>query len=367
VRVARDLHREIGRGDHRACASVHRLRFGPYVQTSVVLNDRLALTPEVVGSVGLRDGDGARLTTAGSQLLVEPAGDGVPMTELRLRLSRELMTSLGWRNGDVVGIETVGGRLAVGPVEDPMDSALTSVGDDGAPVPPHWLIQMVIGNPRRDRFVAGGHNLARFFADLIEEQLPETRLPAVMDFGCGCGRVARALPQHLRCDMSGCDITAAAIQWCQQHLPGNYLVSTENPPLPLNDACFDVLYAVSVLTHLDELHQDAWLAEWQRLVRPGGLLLVTYRGEDSLASRKPVQRARWLSARREQIERLWEPTGFGFAETDHWRGVFPDYYGGAYHKHAYVREHWGRFFDVIEQRPTTDVPLEQDLALLRRR
>src|SRR5215211_5714312 len=200
--------------------------------------------------------------------------------------------------------------------------------------------------------------MARFFADLIEAHLPDDACPTVMDFGCGCGRVARALPKYLDCEMFGCDITAAAVEWCEQNLSGSYLMSTEHPPLPLDDACFDALYAVSVLTHLDEAHQNAWLAEWRRLVRPGGVLLVTYRGEGYLASRQP--------ANREQVEHMWEGSGFVFPETDHWRGVFPEYYGGAYHAHAYVSEHWGRFFAVIEQRPPTQTPLPQDLAVMRR-
>jgi SAM-dependent methyltransferase len=328
------------------------------MQTSVILNNRLVFAPNVVGSIGLRNGDSARLTTAGEQLRVEPAGVGVPVRQFGLRLSTDLMTTLGWRNGDVVRIEIDGSTLAAEPVEDPSDSALTSIGEDGVPLPPDWLIQIVIGNPRSEEFLTGGHRLAWWFANLIRAHMPEPQRPAVMDFGCGCGRVARALPQHLSCNVSGCDINRVAVNWCQQNLPGNYLMSTENPPLPLDEACFDVLYAVSVLTHLDELHQDAWLAEWQRLVKPGGLLLVTYRGEGFLTSSEPPHR--------EQIERMWEATGFGFTETDHWRGVFPKYYGGAYHKHAYVKEHWGRFFDVINQWPATDKPL-QDLALLRRR
>jgi SAM-dependent methyltransferase/antitoxin component of MazEF toxin-antitoxin module len=330
------------------------------MQTSIVLNDRVSLTPKLMESIGLRPGDSMRLTATGGQLLVEAAREGILMRRPSLWLSTQLMSSLGWQNGDVVGIETDGDRLLVGPVEDPMDPSLTSIGDDGAPVPPHWLVQIVIGNAHRDGFLKSGHELARFFADLIREYLPEVKRPAVMDFGCGCGRVARAIPQYLACEISGCDIIPAAIEWCQQYLPGTYLMSAENPPLSLDDGCVDVLYAVSVLTHLDEPHQDAWLAEWQRLVKPGGLLLVTYRGEGFLGSRNPPH---WG-----QIERQWESRGFGFIDTDHWRGVFPKYYGGAYHSHAYVRGHWERFFDVIaEQWPTAEKSLVQDLALLRRR
>jgi SAM-dependent methyltransferase len=328
------------------------------VQTCVVLNSRLALTPELVDSIGLHEGGRAQLTPSGDQLFVKPARDGTPVRDFRLRLRNDLMASLGWVNGDVVGVETEGRKLTVARVEDPMDSAFTTVGEDGAPVPPHWLVQTVIGKPRRDRFLATGHSLAQFFADLIETHLSDVACPTVMDFGCGCGRVARALPNYLACEMFGCDITASAVEWCQQNLRGSYLMSPENPPLPLDDACFDALYAVSVLTHLDEAHQNAWLAEWRRLVRPGGVLLVTYRGEGFLASRE--------SPNREQIEHMWEECGFVFPETDHWRGVFPKYYGGAYHTHAYVSEQWGRFFDIIEQRPATQTPLPQDLAVMRR-
>jgi SAM-dependent methyltransferase len=322
------------------------------------LNSHLALTPELADSVGLHEGGWAELTPSGGQLFIRPARGGTPVKGLRLWLPSELMASLGWTNGDVVGVETDGRRLAVAPVDDPTDPAFTTVGEDGAPVPPGWLIQTVIGNPRRDRFLATGHSTARFFADLIEAHLSEVAHLRVMDFGCGCGRVARVLPKYLSCEIFGCDITKAAVEWCQENLPGTFLISTENPPLPLDDASFDALYAVSVLTHLDAAHQDAWLAEWRRLVRPGGVLLVTYNGEGRLASRKPPNR--------EQIERIWQSSGFGFPETDHWRGLFPRYYGNAYHTHAYVSEHWGQFFNVIEQRPPTQTRLPQDLAVMRR-
>jgi SAM-dependent methyltransferase len=328
------------------------------MQTCVVLNNHLALTPELLDSIGLHEGGGAQLTPSGGQLFIRPARGGTPVRELRLGLRSELMASLGWANGDVVRVDADGRRLAVARVDDPMDSAFTAVGEDGAPAPPGWLIQTVIGNPRRDRFIATGHSMARFFADLIKAHLSDVACPTVMDFGCGCGRVARVMPEYLGCEMFGCDLTTAAVEWCQRNLPGTFLISKENPPLPLDDACFDALYAVSVLTHLDEAHQDAWLTEWRRLVRPGGLLLVTYTGEGWLASRKPPNR--------EQIERMWESSGFGFPDTDHWRGVFPSYYGNAYHTHAYVREHWGRFFDVVEQRPPIETPLPQDLAVMRR-
>lgn len=329
------------------------------MQTAVVLNNRLYLTPEVAETIGLHEGACADLVPSDGRLLVQPAADGVELKDLRFFLDDGLLRTLGWDNGDIVAVHSRKGALEVAEVEHPMDPAFTGAGEDGEPpLPPHWLIQMVIGNPRRDRFAASGHVLASFFAELIKQHLPTVEHPSVMDFGCGCGRVARALPEYLPGEVFGCDITADAIEWCQQNLPGTYLMSAENPPLAVEDSRIDALYAFSVMTHLDEDHQDAWLEEWLRLVKPGGLLLVTYHGEGFLAASNPPMR--------EQIEAMWEPTGFAFPQDDFWRGVFPEYYGNAYHRHEYVREHWGRHFEVVEQLPADQTPLPQDLAILRR-
>ena len=228
------------------------------------------------------------------------------------------------------------------------------------PIPPAHLIEAVVGRAEPDRFVASGNATARFLLGLLREQglMPgQTELPLrVMDFGCGCGRVARAMVDHV--EITGCDLLPEAVEWCRANLPGHYFVSNEHPPLPVADASFDALYAISVLTHLDEPLQDAWLSEWQRIVRPGGILLVSYRGEGA-ASRRPKVR--------ERAERIIGPSGFGFEPTERWRGVFPDCYGAAFHSDAYVREHWGRFFEVLECRPATASPIMQDLAVLRRR
>ena len=51
------------------------------------------------------------------------------------------------------------------------------------------------------------------------------------------------------------------------------------PPLPLPDGRLDLLLAVSVFTHLGLQTQRLWAAEFRRLLRPGGGLLVTLHGK----------------------------------------------------------------------------------------
>lgn len=51
------------------------------------------------------------------------------------------------------------------------------------------------------------------------------------------------------------------------------------PPTTYPDSLFDVVYAVSVFTHLTEDRQLSWLAEFARIIRPCGLLLLTTHGD----------------------------------------------------------------------------------------
>ena len=52
-------------------------------------------------------------------------------------------------------------------------------------------------------------------------------------------------------------------------------ISAPHPPLPWPDATFDAVVGVSVFTHLTRDAQAAWLAEMQRVIAPGGLLLAS--------------------------------------------------------------------------------------------
>ncbi|MCZ7643947.1 MAG: class I SAM-dependent methyltransferase [Planctomycetota bacterium] len=101
---------------------------------------------------------------------------------------------------------------------------------------------------------------------------------AVLEFGCGAGRLLR---HWLDADveLSGCDFTPAVLDWCRAHLPGaRFERNAARPPLPYRDAEFDFVYANSVFTHIPLALQDAWLAELRRVLRPGGVLLATVLG-----------------------------------------------------------------------------------------
>lgn len=164
----------------------------------------------------------------------------------------------------------------------------------------------------------------------------------VLDFGCGCGRLVLALRRRgLDVRVSGCDVDARAVAWCRAHLPDVPVVqNTELPPAPFADGAFDVIWCGSVFTHLDERHQDLWLAELGRLLAPGGALLASVHGPKA-----------WEPLLPKAAIRRVQQQGLVFTRTDADAGVHPDWYQVAWHTEAYIRRHWQRFFDVRQYLP----------------
>lgn len=114
-------------------------------------------------------------------------------------------------------------------------------------------------------------------ANLIRQHITEMGIDLanthrVLDFGCGCGRTIRwFLRDAGAAEFHGVDVDVDAIAWCKVHLHrGHFLVNAPAPPLPYPDQYFDVVYCLSVFTHLSESMQNIWLAELKRILKAGG-------------------------------------------------------------------------------------------------
>ena len=109
-----------------------------------------------------------------------------------------------------------------------------------------------------------------------------------MDFGCAAGRVTRAVYGLRReSEIWGVDIHADRIVWARQHLmpPLNFALTTKIPHLPFPDRHFDLVYAFSVFTHIDDL-ADAWLLELRRLLPVGARAYLTIMDRSTIEAYK---------------------------------------------------------------------------------
>jgi SAM-dependent methyltransferase len=149
-----------------------------------------------------------------------------------------------------------------------------------AAIPPDEVHSM-----SRGPLAAGG---SFYYADLVLEALRRTAAEPpqrALDFGCSSGRVVRVLKALLPdTEWHGCDPNADAIEWARANLPGiAFDVSPTNPPLPYEGGSFDLVYAISIWSHFGELPALRWLDEMRRVLRPGGLLVFTVHGQQSIA------------------------------------------------------------------------------------
>jgi len=214
------------------------------------------------------------------------------------------------------------------------------------PVPPARLVYRVTGTYDLELFdVSAFHDLA-----LLESALGEPlgSRTDILDFGCGCGRLLRRLlDQAPVAKISGCDIDVDAIAWLVDSLPGaDARVCKSLPPLPFPAGAFDLVIGYSVFTHLDEAYQDAWLEELTRVLRPGGVALLTVHGP---ASWERV--ARTALAGRPELGALdHERTTRGIVHwrDDGWGSVFPDFYHTTFHTPGYIERHWTTWFDHVD-------------------
>ena len=201
--------------------------------------------------------------------------------------------------------------------------------------PPDRLAIRVGGTPEGYRDIAAFHR-ERILSLLPPEWSWDGK--RVLDFGCGPGRtLSEFVAATHGAEFVGCDIHDQSIAWARSNLPGiSFLLNEERPPLDLPSNSFDLVYGVSVFTHLTE-HWSGWLAETHRLLRPGGFAIFSFLGEA-----------------------LWEPFGAGTSTgwADDETGMMVTGLGrtwdeggpNVFHSEWWLREHWGRGFEVVELR-----------------
>ncbi|MFQ5503978.1 MAG: class I SAM-dependent methyltransferase [Planctomycetota bacterium] len=142
---------------------------------------------------------------------------------------------------------------------------------------PHWAVLSVPGKER------GGWDPGEFFATgrtEIDEVLRRIsslplslELVRALDFGCGVGRLTRALVAHFE-QVDGVDISTQMIRRARKlhaGVPGLAFHELEGTRLPFQDGCFDFVYSRLVLQHIATRFALEYVGEFIRVLRGGGV------------------------------------------------------------------------------------------------
>ena len=157
------------------------------------------------------------------------------------------------------------------------------------PVPPPEL-RKLIGGLEPDRFDAPP-------GEPVFPTIHESQYASVLDFGCGCGRIARQLavaaaPMPGR--YIGIDLHRGMVQWCTENLASRlpnfafvhhdvYNAGLNPDPsltlvasFPVEDDSITLLVAWSVFTHLVQSQAEYYLDEVARVLAPDGVIIATF-------------------------------------------------------------------------------------------
>jgi SAM-dependent methyltransferase len=160
----------------------------------------------------------------------------------------------------------------------------------------------------------------------------------VLDWGCGCGRLTRHLLAR-GFNVTGIDIDETNIAWCRENLPaGNFELVTPDLPSPLPSDRFDLVVGHSVFTHLTEIDQFLWLCEINRVLKPGGIAVVTVMANFSAAIDPFTPQALLKLSTEGFLDVGWQQDG-----VDSQR---PGYYRRIFHTVDYVRARWSAFLAI---------------------
>jgi len=105
----------------------------------------------------------------------------------------------------------------------------------------------------------------------------------ILDWGCGPGRIIRHLPKVIGngCEYFGTDYNKKSIDWCSKNLTDiKFNNNSLNALLPYDDEFFDVIYGISIFTHLSEQLHHEWYNELYRTLKPNGIMLLTTHGDN---------------------------------------------------------------------------------------
>jgi len=223
---------------------------------------------------------------------------------------------------------------------------------DGLLLPPPELVALVTGLPQIQPFYWSGVLGARCIKGLLKKNgIDINHCHAILDFGCGCGRVLRHWKTLHGSRLFGTDYNPYLIRWCQQAFPFAHVSTNDlSPPLVYADEQFDLIYTISIFTHLEATLQSTWMTELTRLLRPGGMLYLTVHGAMHIQSLPVLQQQQFMAG--QLVEYRPELSGSNHCTI--------------YHPEAYVREVLAKDLQVIDFVPGGAKDANQDVFLLRK-
>lgn len=228
----------------------------------------------------------------------------------------------------------------------------------GLPLPPENLRMDYSRDDKK--YKRSGSETAKEIRSILDDyNVNMGQMDRFMEWGCATGRVLRQFSgEAMGSEVWGVDQHERSIRWNKENLspPFRFLTCTDYPYLPFEDQSLDLVYGISVFTHIEHLI-DSWLMEIRRILREGGHAIFTVHDENSInffkeRGKKP----------------FWMPDGLQLSDVlehdvcivggQEWHRTYTIFHTD------WIRKEWDKYFDVLEIRP--QVEHSQSAVVLRK-
>ena len=135
-------------------------------------------------------------------------------------------------------------------------------------------------NPMRD-YLSDGWRTTLELQQLLEGQNRSLRqCGSFLEFACGHGRFTRHLVNYMAVDnISVSDVVPGSIDFLQAHWPVKGFYSTIAPEELMIPQRYELIFVLSLFSHLPSSTWSAWLQKLYNALEPGGLLIFSTHGE----------------------------------------------------------------------------------------
>ena len=206
------------------------------------------------------------------------------------------------------------------------------------------------------KYYEGGRDTAQWLLKQLHPHLDGLNSGRILDWGCGPARIIRHLPDLLGSawEFFGTDYNLNTIQWCRQNIQRvDFFHNEVAPPLPFASNFFDVIYGISIFTHLSESNHQAWYQELIRVTKPGGVLLLTAQGNSFQV--RLTEDEKTLFKKGELVVRANVKEGHRLYS--------------AFHPPAYMKQLFAKEAKILNHQPgqPKDWGIEQDIWILKKK
>ncbi len=149
-------------------------------------------------------------------------------------------------------------------------------------LPPDYIMFESFGMNYKE-FYLGGIDTAKSLINYFNKykNLQDSN---ILEWGCGPARIIRHFPNLINqnCYYFGTDYNSKTINWCKKNIKNiNFEINAIDPPLNYTDNFFDIIFGISVFTHLSEHNYHKWFDELLRITKPNGIILITTHGYET--------------------------------------------------------------------------------------